>query len=383
MSFIRLVVLVFLVLCSVVANDNILSTQKQNMIKYDMKKAVDDSSKLKHDWINPITYTYTDQRGDQKSRSSTISISQPIFKSGGIFSAIKYANAVANYTDLSIKLDKKVTITKAYSLLFQIYKTNILIQKQKLLIDNAQIDLKIKKEEVLGGVLDISFLNNAILSKNTQQSALLDLQYTKQSLIHNFNALVNKDYKKFALPTLQLISKEDYLQNDIYIKQSRVNTKTKQHLKNMTRSQYLPTVNANYQFSDNYTTDIVRHNYGISVTIPFSINTFDDISSSKLDYLKTKEQELIVKRDEQNFLQTKMDKIDTIKNKKILTKQNIEAYKSLLVQIKELASIGEKTVDDVKMIENSKKAEELNLKILDYDKQLELIELYARVTNEI
>jgi hypothetical protein len=119
------------------------------------------------------------------------------------------------------------------------------------------------------------------------------------------------------------------------------------------------------------------------VTIPFSINTFDDISSSKLDYLKTKEQELIVKRDEQNFLQTKMDKIDTIKNKKILTKQNIEAYKSLLVQIKELASIGEKTIDDVKMIENSKKAEELNLKILDYDKQLELIELYARVTNEI
>jgi len=267
--------------------------------------------------------------------------------------------------------------------LFQIYKTNILIQKQKLLIDNAQIDLKIKKEEVLGGVLDISFLNNAILSKNTQQSALLDLQYTKQSLIHNFNALVNKDYKEFTLPTLQLISKEDYLQNDIYIKQSKANTKTKQHLKNMTRSKYLPTVNANYQFSDNYTTDIATHNYGISVTIPLSINTFDDISSSKLDYLKTKEQELIVKRDEQNFLQTKMDKIETIKNKKILTKQNIEAYKSLLVQIKELASVGEKTANDVKMIKNSKKAEELNLKILDYDKQLELIELYARVTNEI
>jgi hypothetical protein len=37
------------------------------------------------------------------------------------------------------------------------------ITKQKLSLANAKIDLRIKKESVTNGLLDLSFLNNAII----------------------------------------------------------------------------------------------------------------------------------------------------------------------------------------------------------------------------
>jgi hypothetical protein len=41
-------------------------------------------------------------------------------------------------------------------------------------LENAKIDLRIKKESVTNGLLDISFLNNAILTKNSIDASLLE-----------------------------------------------------------------------------------------------------------------------------------------------------------------------------------------------------------------
>jgi hypothetical protein len=67
-------------------------------------------------------------------------------------------------------------------------------------------------------------------------------------------------------------------------------------------------------------------------------------------------------------------------DKKIdLTKENIKSYKSLLIQMKELQKEGLKTTDDVLILTNSKNAETLNLKIFSIDRQIELLQLYARI----
>ena len=41
------------------ANDQYLSEPKKNILNYSYKKAMEDSTKLKNDWINPITYKYS------------------------------------------------------------------------------------------------------------------------------------------------------------------------------------------------------------------------------------------------------------------------------------------------------------------------------------
>jgi outer membrane protein TolC len=373
------------VLSNLFAQELTLSEDRQNILNYSKSKIKEDSSKLKTDWINSITYSYTQNDGDttDKSEKSLIYISQPIFKSGGIYSAIKYATSLKNSNSIAISLEEKELIKTATNVLFNIYKNDLLIQKQKLIIKNNLIDIKQKEQSVLNGILDISSLNNAILDSNKQKENLLELKFQHTNLVNTFHSLTAADYRKFQVPKLKLLTKNLYIQNNIYIKQSKANTDVKKHLANMTIAKYLPTVNANYTYTNNHTENSVNDTYGFSVVIPFNIGSINDISSSKLDVLKSKAEEKITMRSEKNFLDTRLAKLDMLNKKIELTKQNIESFNSILSQMKELEKGGLKTKDDVAVLENSKKAESLDTKIFSIDRQIELLELYARVTNEI
>lgn len=101
------------VLCTSIAlnaedkiDENILSQDRLNLFEYNKKENEESSSKLKKDWVNPITLEYSKDYGDKEDQT-LIRIDQPIFKSGGIYSAIKYANATYEYNDLDIQLQKK------------------------------------------------------------------------------------------------------------------------------------------------------------------------------------------------------------------------------------------------------------------------------------
>jgi hypothetical protein len=379
------IILSFIVSSSLYAQDLSLSQDRQNILKYSYEKAKEDSAKLSKNWIEPIRYSYTYNDGDNidKSKNSLISISQPIFRSGGIYSAIKYASAINNSNTLSINLEEKELIKKSTEILFNIYKNKLLIKKQKLILSNNLIDISQKEESVLNGLLDISFLNNAILENNKQQKNLLELEFQNINLTNSFNNFTSKLPSEFKLPTLKLLDNKTYLENNIYIKQSIATTKTKQHFKEIVKAKYLPTVNANYSYINNHIINKANDTYGFSVVIPLNIGMFNDMSSSKISFLKSKSQEKVTSRVENNFLKTVLAKIDMINKKIALTKDNINAFNSLLIQMKERQELGLKTNDDVLILENSKKAEALDIKIFTIDKQLELLELYARVEDVI
>ena len=377
--------IVILIIAPLFGKNNILSTQQQKIFEYSKEQIKADSNKLKYEWINPITYTYSQNLGEKsvKSRKSTIAISQPIFKSGGIFSAIKYASATQKHNDTSLKISENEAIKLATTTLFNIYKTKLLIDKQKLLIKNSTIDINKKKDSVLNGILDITFLNNAILTSNKQKIALVELEFNKKNLINTFDNLASKPYNKFNLPVIELINKNDFLTNNIYLKQNKQITNSKRYLKEVTSANYKPTVNINYSYVKNHTTDTTLQTYGFNIVVPFDIKFKDAIQSKKLDYLKSKEQEEITKKKEINFLNTEISKVEMINQKIQLTKLNIKTYDKLLDEVKELESAGIKTKDDVLVLENSKSAEELTIEIYKIEKQIELLDIYSRVTNAI
>ena len=72
-----------------VSFENLKST-KQDIINYSYEKNIQDSSKLKKDWINSVQYKYIYNNGETyNTERSYISVSQPIFKSGGIYKRTK------------------------------------------------------------------------------------------------------------------------------------------------------------------------------------------------------------------------------------------------------------------------------------------------------
>jgi hypothetical protein len=89
-------------------DEKILSDKRLKNFDLSQEQIKEDSSKLRKDWINPITYQYTNNLGeDDKTQRSMISINQPIFQSGGIYQAIKYADNSYKYADLDLAQQKK------------------------------------------------------------------------------------------------------------------------------------------------------------------------------------------------------------------------------------------------------------------------------------
>ena len=206
-------------------DENILSKDRLDLFNLNKEQVEEDSSKLKKDWINPIMYTYSKNYGEfYDTEKSFISIDQPIFKTGGIYSAIKYANSLKQYSHLDIELRKKALIKDTINLLFNIHKIELQIKKQELLVNNGTIDIERKKDQVLNGFLDTALLDNAILDTNTNKNMLADLEYQRDELINSFDNYASDNYKTFDLPKLKLINKDIFIENNINILSFIVNS---------------------------------------------------------------------------------------------------------------------------------------------------------------
>lgn len=366
---------------------SILSEDRLNLFKYSEEQNIESSEKLKKDWINPINLTYSKNYGETyDTTKSVITISQPIFKSGGIYKAIKYANATFEYNNLDIEIQKKELIKNATTLLFNLHIIDLNIQKNELLLKNAKIDIIRKKEQVLNGFLDTSYLDNTILEANKIKNLLAELEYQKEEINNNFTNVASGDYKSFVLPVLKLADEKTFLNNNIQLLKTKADIDQKNYFKDITVAKYLPTLNANMDYTkyhdtdDNPSlTDSSVQNYGLSVTMPLDVRTFNDIQTQKINYLKAK---LDLKNkilEEENFYKTKVSKIKMLNQKKKIAKDDYELYNSLLDIIIEEKNAELKTQTDVDTLQNSQKIKSIELKIYKLEEQIELLEIYSRI----
>jgi len=385
---------------SLIANENnasldsFISDYKNQQFEYDYKKSESESSKLRNSWIAPLRLNYNYSKSnpyttEQLNESAGIRMDQPIFQSGGIYYGIKFADASKLYNDVSIDVAKRKMIKDAISLLMQIRESSLRIQKQKLQIKNSEINLLQKKEQYLNGQLDSGFLDNAIIQKNIVVQALYDIETNKEKLINKFSALSDSNYKNVSIMHLDMISKNEFLHHNTYIKQSEYAIEKNRYAKDVRVAKYLPKVNltagynwqksSNQQFSPTFppfSNERDYYDYGFSVSIPIDINTFQDIESAKVDYLKSE----VIKKDRRRELSALYDQVmNNIKNfnKKIaLSRQNRKLYKKLLDDTQKLYASGYKTKYDVQTLTNSLAIQKIDTKIYKMDKQLELLNLY-------
>lgn len=368
-------------------DEEILSDTRKKTFDLNEKQIKEDSLKLKKDWINPINLQYTKYLGeDYKNEKSLISINQPIFRSGGIYQAIKYADSTYNSSSIQINQERKKLIKEAISFLYLIEKTNLNIKKTKLSVLNAQIDVNRKKEQVLNGFLDSSFLDNALLTLNDSKQSLITLKYQKIEYINNFNNISSKDYSEFELPKFEFFDEKEYIQRNIDLAKAKSDIIKDENFKAITIAKYLPSVNAFYNYSKNHYTNgkpglenSYEQDFGLSVTVPLDSRTFNDIESKKIEALKSK---LAYKNkidDEKTFYRNQVQKINMLEERITITKEDLGLYNSILTIIKEEKEAQLKTQSDLDTLQNSQKIKSLDLKIFEIDRQMELLELYVKL----
>ena len=189
------------------------------------------------------------------------------------------------------------------------------------------------------------------------------------------------------MPTFQIISKENFIGNNLYLKQQQNSIKAKLYLSKMTTTKYLPNINfiANYtKYHDDggnkvYQKDDTIVNVGLNLAVNLSINYNNDIQSKKIEYLKTISDFNNQESSEKNLLDTKLQKIKMLKKKILISQDTLKLYLSLVKQMKELQEAGLKTSSDLQTLQNSKIIKSLDIDLYQIDIQLELLEIYARI----
>jgi len=378
-----------------------ISKNKKDQFKYDYQKIEAQSLKLRDSWISPLHLNFNYNKSnpyenEQTTQSSSVKMDQTIFQSGGIYYGIKFAEASKLYSNYSMDVQKRKLVKDAISLLMQIKQIDLKIQKQKLKIKNAEINLEQKKEQYMNGQLDSGFLDNAIIERNIVIQMLYDIETSKQRVVSKFQAISDMDYKTASIPHLEMLQKDKFLKYNIIMNMSKSDIEKNRYSKDVTIAKYLPRVSVVAGYNWDKTEDqhfgntgaafsghTDYYNYGLRASMPLDINTFRDIEVSKLEYLKSKVVIEDKKRQLLAIYEQVMQNIENFDKKKALSIENRDIYEKLLGDTKSLFEAGYKTEYDVDLLQNSVEIQKIELKIFEIDKQLELLTLYEMYKNEI
>lgn len=388
--------------------EDYLSELKRKQFGYEYEKADQESSKLRDSWIMPIRLSYSitrqnpyneEGREEVESQSAAIAVDQPIFQSGGIIYGVKFANASREYANYSIDQQKRIMIKQAVDLLMQIKQSELRIKKQQLQIANSEINLEQKREQYLTGQLDSGFLNNAIIEKNIVTQALYDLETGNAQLIAQFKKISDLDPKTAKIPFLALLDEARFLEQNIDLRLAESESEKNRYNKNVTLAKYLPSINlvASYNWQkqqsnvlypgvgfttiDNPGTTYYR--YGLSASMPLDINAYNDFEAAKVTYLQSQVVIDDKKRELRLLYEQVMQNLIKYEKKIALADENRNLYEALLDETKGLFKAGYKTQYDVDTLSNSLQIEGINKKIYEIDKQLELLTLYEKLSNDL
>ena len=117
---------------------NILSKNKELLFDYSLESNELESDKLSNSWMAPIQLSYSKNYSTQFGSdivikaNYTVSVNQPIFRSGGIYYGIKYADSFRNANREDIKLQRRIMIGDAISILFNMKKSKTRTKKAKI-----------------------------------------------------------------------------------------------------------------------------------------------------------------------------------------------------------------------------------------------------------
>jgi len=396
----KLFLLCSLVVSSVIHADelgDILSDNKELLFDYQFQSNELESDILSKSWLNPVRLQYSKDYSTQfigetkKTGRYSIIVDQPIFRSGGIYYGIKYSQAFRDANIAELRLQKRTMIGDAISILFNLKKTKLEQEKMKYQIKNDIIDIRQKRDSYESGLLDSSFLDQAILKRSQDETALLEMELTLMELNQRFSLLSDKNPDNLKLPALKLMSKANYSEENLELKRDRFRAEQSDYNQKVTWAKYLPTVSLQGQYTDGdanpfYINPDLKekyYNYGFTVSMPLDINSFSDIEASKVEKLKAAVEVLDRKEsvdEEYNWIRNSLNILD---KKIVLAQKDEKVYKNLFRLTKNLADAGEKTSFDADIMHNSLQIRKIDQKIYKIDKQVQLLKLYVRVENAI
>jgi outer membrane protein TolC len=377
---------------------DILSADKNQLLEYQEEQNSVQNKQLENSWINPITLQYSKSYSTQFGETINagqfmVSVDQPIFKMGGIWSAIKYAKAQGKANALDIELQKRQLISQAVTILYNLKKSKYQLKKLEILLKNDALDIQIQKESYDEGLSNRTLYDQALLKRNTDNTSKLELELSIVKLENDFALLSDDNPYALALPSFAMMGKTRYMQEQIELKRDVLRVEEKKNNKQMILTKYLPEISVTGRFtnedlnplfsSPNSSIKQRYFNYGFKVTLPLSINSLRDIQSSKIEYLNAQVSLNEKRKNIANNFKLISKRLEIIEKKILLSKDDSTHYQSMLGTAQDMEILGDRTNLDTQIASNNLKVRELDQEVYKVDAQLELLGLYINVADAL
>ena len=362
----------------------ILSDTKQKIIELKQKQIEQKEQSNKYDWVSDINLnaSISKDEDDTKTNDYYLSISQEIFNFGGINSQMDYASQLKKMESLDLDISTKNDLNTLFSLLIDVKTNDISLEQNILYLNNSEIDIRNKQSEYKAGELDISDLNDAIMTKNDLSDTKKELDLSKLVNINSIKKYTNKNYKGISIPDVKLMNKDIYLQNSTSINYAKLDIDVNESLYKIKKSDYLPSLalTGKYGYQDTSLTSADDYyNYGVELSMPLSYTASNDIEQTKLEHLISQKElndEII------NSTSTYEEAVLTIKSYEDrinLALKDIKLYDELLEVNEEEYKAGYKTIDDVETLRNSKLIRSLDIESYKLNIKKQILNLYFNI----
>lgn len=378
------------------ANESLLSALKQEQFRLEREHNELSSDTLKFNWLNPIEGAWSWSKTENSLNSNketgifSIVLNQPVFKSGGIYFAMRYADASREFLRLKTQNDQQSLMKEAIGLGLRYQKTTLQMQRTQLQIANAVLDIERKKEQYESGFADSSDLDQALLNKNNLEHTLLELRRTRVQIAREFESISDSSLETLALPRFEMMDEAAYMTASLHVKQQAGALEKSKWLQRANVSNYLPTVSLNaayYHKTDEWSNNRERdeyQTYGVRISMPlYDINRARSLELKRVETLQESVRLQDVKRSEQKLFERVQEEVDFLHQKRTISLENFRLYGELLASTKDLATAGQKTTLDVETLENSRQTMRIDGEIYALDAQLALLDLYAKMQGEI
>lgn len=385
------VTLPFLLIINLLGNDSLLSEEKRELLRQQQSIYESEHEKLRYNWIAPInlngTYSYDKSaQGDYHSDTQSISasLSQDIFRSGGITYQIAYADAKKESETLALQKQIATYNQDLFIALLNFKKNLILREQSQKRLNNKEIEVFIKRQLYDVGKVDITELNNALMEKSGELKTIASLKYSLAEQRFEIAKISNMTPEDFTLPRFDLIEKEQFLAHQLDLRYVRSQTNVLKNLADVTSSQYLPTLSLNAdigyrKYDPKELSGSYNGNYyttGIQLTLPLAYNASATIQEAQATYLKESANAADKHRELEATYTQIIEKIESYREYNTITSQNLTLYDDLLQAIQAGVNVGTKTGYDLQTLQNTKAIEELEIKINEINIQILLAQLH-------
>lgn len=369
----------------------LLSEEKNTIIRQQKIQNETEYEKLRTNWIAPVNLngTYSHDKSASSGNQSDLkkisaSVSQDIFRSGGIAYAIAFANANRKSRDIELQQLIAGLNQQLFTAMLNYRKNSYGLEQSSMRLRNKEIEIFLKRQQYEAGKADITQLNNALMDQSSELKNQASLRYLIAQQRYEIAKISDLNPDKVPIPEFMLIEKDEFMSNRFDLRYAQSQALAANESYGVTKSGYLPTLSFNasagYQDFDPKETLGGYHGTfygtGLSLNIPLTYNSSYAIEEAKAIQLKQSASVADKRREVEASYQQSLELIDSYRKYIAITSKNLSLYDELIAATKAGVDAGYKTGYDLQTLQNTKTIDEFEIKINEINIQIELAKIY-------